>query len=220
MGAEERMSPAARSLAGKRVSVNVSPVQFRQKDFVDIVNAALTESGIDPARLEIEVTEGVLIDDDKRAEQILKQIKKLGLSIALDDFGTGYASLGYLSRFPFDTIKIDRSFVREITVSENARAIVTSIAGLGNGLKMRVVAEGVEALEQAAMLADIGCQELQGFLLGHPMPVDDLDKLSPERIAGIVDSARRLRRAAAEQAPTPADITSEAASTALMQFAV
>ena len=162
----------------------------------------------------------MLIDDDKRAEQILKQIKKLGLSIALDDFGTGYASLGYLSRFPFDTIKIDRSFVREITVSENARAIVTSIAGLGNGLKMRVVAEGVEALEQAAMLADIGCQELQGFLLGHPMPVDDLDKLSPERIAGIVDSARRLRRAAAEQAPTPADITSEAASTALMQFAV
>ncbi|HHZ08144.1 MAG TPA: ammonium transporter [Rhizobiales bacterium] len=190
-------------LAGMRVSVNVSPVQFRQKDFVDIVAAALDEAGVEPWRLEIEVTEGVLIDDDKRAERILRQLKKRGLSLALDDFGTGYASLGYLSRFPFDTIKIDRTFVSEITVSENARAIVASIVGLGNGLRMRVVAEGVEALEQAAMLCQIGCHELQGFLLGHPTPVERLDKLSPERIADIADTARRLGNATAAQAPTP-----------------
>ena len=187
-------------LAGRRISINVSPVQFRQKTFVDVIKAAIHESGIDPSMLEIEVTEGVLIDDDKRAERILKQLKTLGLTVALDDFGTGYASLGYLSRFPFDVIKIDRSFVREIATSPNVRAIVTSIAGLGNGLNMRVVAEGVEALEEAAILAEIGCDELQGYLLGRPLPVEALDALSAEEVAGIVDAARRMQRATAEHA--------------------
>ncbi len=187
-------------LAGKRISVNVSPVQFRQKNFVDIVKTTIEETGIDPRMLEIEVTEGVLIDDDTRAERILKKLKKLGLTVALDDFGTGYASLGYLSRFPFDAIKIDRSFVREITTSQNARAIVTSIAGLGNGLNMRVVAEGVEALAEAAILTDIGCDELQGYLLGRPVPVDAIGGSSAEDVAAIVDAARRMRRAATEQA--------------------
>ncbi|MDN2583519.1 ammonium transporter [Aquibium sp. ELW1220] len=179
-------------LAGARVSVNVSPVQFRQKTFVEMVETVLRETRVDPALIEIEITEGVLIDDDRRAHAILKALKALGLAIAMDDFGTGYSSLSYLGRFPFDTIKIDRSFVRELGTSENARAIVQSIIGLGHGLKMNLIAEGVETLEEAGMLAAMGCQELQGFLLGRPAPLGDAGHPSQSEIADILRRARAL----------------------------
>jgi len=179
-------------LAGARVSVNVSPVQFRQKTFVEMVETVLRETAVDPALIEIEVTEGVLIDDDLRAHAILKALKALGLTIAMDDFGTGYSSLSYLGRFPFDTIKIDRSFVRELSTSQNARAIVDSIIGLGRGLRMNLIAEGVETLEEAGILASIGCQELQGFLLGRPAPLGDAGHPSQAEIADIVRRARAL----------------------------
>ncbi|RST84724.1 ammonium transporter [Aquibium carbonis] len=171
---------------GARISVNVSPVQFRQKTFVEMVESVLRETGVDPRLIEIEVTEGVLIDDVLRAQTILKSLKALGLTIALDDFGTGYSSLSYLGRFPFDTIKIDRSFVRELTTSESARAIVETIIGLGRGLKMNLIAEGVETLEEAGILASIGCQELQGYLLGHPAPIGAASHPTPDDIADIV----------------------------------
>ena len=174
-----------------RVSVNVSPVQFRQKDFVETVARALEATGFDAARLEIEITEGVLIDDDQRARRILDQLKALGVSIALDDFGTGYSSLGYLSRFPFDTIKIDRSFVHEMTTSENARAIIRTIIGLGDGLNINVVAEGVEVVEEVSLLANSGCRELQGFLLGRPVPIGKLGEFDSEAIADIMREAER-----------------------------
>ena len=177
---------AIEKLGEARVSVNVSPIQFRQKNFVEMVESVLAETGIDPGRLELEITEGVLIDDDRRATRILGQLKALGVTIALDDFGTGYSSLSYLSRFPFDTIKIDRSFVRELTKSENARAIVRTIIGLGSGLKMNVVAEGVEVVDEARMLAGIGCRELQGFLLGRPVPVEELAEIDEEAVARII----------------------------------
>ncbi len=172
-----------------RVSVNVSPVQFRQKDFVETVATILAETGFDPTRLEIEITEGVLIDDDQRARRILDQLKAIGISIALDDFGTGYSSLGYLSRFPFDTIKIDRSFVHDMTRSENARAIIRTIIGLGDGLNINVVAEGVEVPEEVNLLVAGGCRELQGFLLGRPVPVSKLRNFSSQAIAEMMGEA-------------------------------
>ena len=191
------------------VSVNVSPVQFRQADFVAMVGVALAESGLPPHRLELEITEGVLIDDDHRARRILKELKQLGVTIALDDFGTGYASLGYLSRFPFDTIKVDRSFVRELLSSANARAIVTSIVGLGNGLSMTVVAEGVERAEEARMLVEIGCSELQGFLLGRPEPVVRLAADDPMAVAEASCGSPSSHAAGLRHAVPPADRPAE-----------
>lgn len=156
------------------ISVNVSPLQFRRADFVADLASLLKTTGADPRRLELEITEGVLIEDDRRAVQILNDLKGMGFQIALDDFGTGYSSLSYLSRYPFDTIKIDRSFVNNIGVVENAQVIVRTIIELGTGLGMKIVAEGVETTEQALFLAHAGCDELQGFLLGRPSKVSDI----------------------------------------------
>jgi len=183
---------AMNRLGGARVSVNVSPIQLRQKTFVEMVAEILQQTGLPPEKLELEITEGVFIDDDERAYRILNRLKNLGVSIALDDFGTGYSSLGYLSRFPFDTIKIDRSFVRELTTSENARAIIRTIIGLGGGLRMNVVAEGVEKVGEASLLAECGCRELQGFLLGRPAPLDSLAGLDPAILDQVTSAAPQL----------------------------
>jgi Amt family ammonium transporter len=155
---------------GLHLSVNVSPVQFRHPDFLTNLDSIVAAAGIAPDKLELEITESVLIDDDERALQILIHLKRSGFRIALDDFGTGYSSLSYLSRYPFDVIKIDRSFVAALGTEESADAIVRSIIDLGRGLGMRVVAEGVETIEQAMYLSETGCDELQGYLLGRPLP--------------------------------------------------
>ena len=174
-------------LGGARVSVNVSPIQFRQRNFVEAVEAAIADTGIDPTMLELEITEGILIDDDKRAHRILTELKRLGVTVALDDFGTGYSSLGYLGRFPVDTIKIDRSFVRDMAKSDTAMTIVRAIAGLGSGLGMTIVAEGVETMEEARLLAHIGCREFQGFLFGRPTPVAAIQDIDHKAIASTVE---------------------------------
>ncbi|MCF3640068.1 ammonium transporter [Rhizobium sp. TRM95111] len=199
-----------------QLSVNVSPIQFRQTTFLQVVRTVLQSTGIDPRRLELEITEGMLIDDDRRALAILKELKKLGVSIALDDFGTGYSSLSYLSRFPFDTIKIDRSFVTGLGSNENAPAIIRSIIDLGTGLGMTVVAEGIETVEAAISLVEAGCDELQGYLLGKPMPVSAVASAIDPELAGLLvqakadsvsaprrlaDMSRRLRPAAADPDP-------------------
>lgn len=158
------------------ISVNVSPLQFRHSDFLQNLSDLLARTGADPARLELEITESVLIENDQRAIFILNEIKRMGFGIALDDFGTGYSSLSYLSRYPFDTIKIDRSFVSNLTETDNAPVIVRSIIDLGAGLGMKIVAEGVETIEEALFLAHAGCDELQGFLVGRPKPVDELQR--------------------------------------------
>jgi Amt family ammonium transporter len=158
---------------GLHLSVNVSPVQFRHPDFLANLDGIVTKAAIAPDKLELEITESVLIDDDERALQILNHLKLRGFRIALDDFGTGYSSLSYLSRYPFDVIKIDRSFVAALGTEDSANAIVRSIIDLGRGLGMRVVAEGVETIEQALYLSETGCDELQGYLLGRPLPVAD-----------------------------------------------
>jgi Amt family ammonium transporter len=128
-------------------------MQFREKGLVDTVKRILTQTGLPPSQLEIEITENVLIDDDERALSVLRSLKKLGCRIALDDFGTGYSSLGYLSRFPFDCIKIDRSFVQAMHTEDNAAAIVETIIRLGRATNMTIVAEGVEHDEELGELA-------------------------------------------------------------------
>ncbi len=150
------------------VSVNVSGHQFRAKGFVERIAAVLKETGLAPRCLELEITESVLLHEVDRTETILRQLKRIGVSIALDDFGTGYSSLSYLSRFPVDRIKIDRSFVQSIASNPRNKAIVQTIVSLGRELGLKVIAEGVETLEQRKILTAMGCLELQGFLFGRP----------------------------------------------------
>ncbi|MGV8937140.1 MAG: ammonium transporter [Allorhizobium sp.] len=171
---EQACRMLATQLVTGRLSINVSAIQFRHADFLESLMDIVSRAGIDPHRIELEITESVLIDDDKRALHILTALKTYGFDIALDDFGTGYSSLSYLSRYPFDAIKIDQSFVSSLGVEESAAAIVRSIIDLGAGLGMVVVSEGVETIEQALFLVQAGCDELQGYLLGRPVPAKDI----------------------------------------------
>jgi EAL domain-containing protein (putative c-di-GMP-specific phosphodiesterase class I) len=157
-----------------RVAVNVSPVQFRSQTLALNVAAALAASGLAASRLELEITEAVLIRDDA-ALDALHQLRKLGVRIALDDFGTGYSSLSYLQRFPFDKIKIDRSFVAEITTRSDSAAIVCAVAGLAKSLDVTVTAEGVETAEQFDLLRAAGCHQAQGYLFGRPSPTLEIE---------------------------------------------
>ncbi|WP_055047930.1 sensor domain-containing protein [Devosia sp. A16] len=157
--------PEALSLA-----VNLSPAQFRHRAVVRTVTDALERTGLAPHRLELEITESVLFDENVEALAALQQLHQLGIRVALDDFGTGYSSLSYLRRFAFDKIKIDRSFVSDLPGAEDSAAIVRAIIGLGRSLKTRVTAEGVETWEQLLMLRAEGCNEAQGYLFSRPLP--------------------------------------------------
>jgi diguanylate cyclase (GGDEF)-like protein len=152
-----------------RVAVNLSAVQFGSRGLVRIVSDALRESGLAACRLELEITESVLLENTDEALAILHALRDLGVTISMDDFGTGYSSLSYLRRFPFDKIKIDQSFVRDLSDSGDAAAIVRAITGLGRSLGMATTAEGVERCEQIAQLQDEGCNELQGFYFSRPV---------------------------------------------------
>ncbi|WP_192357309.1 sensor domain-containing protein [Mesorhizobium mediterraneum] len=153
------------------IAVNLSPVQFRQGDLPGMVHSILLQSALDPTRLELEITESVLFDDLSRASSILRRLKSLGVKIALDDFGTGYSSLSYLQSFPFDKIKIDKSFVWMLENPQSA-AIIRAIVGLGRDLSMHIVAEGVETIDQLSFLTKEGCTALQGYLIGRPHPIE------------------------------------------------
>lgn len=167
----------------QRVSVNVSPIQFRNRDLPTMILAALEKSGLSPSRLEVEVTETVLISDAQGALDILRQVRALGVRIALDDFGTGYSSLSYLRSFPFDKVKIDRSFVTDLVVRRDNQVIVQGIRDIADGLGMSITAEGVETAEQAAHLRRTGCHELQGYLFSKPIPAEELTFLGDPRLA-------------------------------------
>jgi len=158
----------ARDWDGLTVAVNVSPLQFRRQDFVEVVERILVETGLDPARLELELTESTLLGNVDDAEKAMQRLKAHGVRFALDDFGTGYSSLLYLRRFPFDRIKIDRSFVRSIETAADAASIVHAIVSLGRGLGMKVTAEGVETAEQQLFLRAAGVHSMQGFRFGKP----------------------------------------------------
>jgi diguanylate cyclase (GGDEF)-like protein/PAS domain S-box-containing protein len=154
-----------------QVAVNVSAIQFRRGNLRHLVQTILRESGIAPARLELEITEGVLIENVARAASMLKSLKVLGVRVALDDFGTGYSSLSYLQSFPLDRIKIDRSFIASLGRTGRSLAIVRAVIGLAHGLGLPVLAEGVETNDQLATLIGEGCDEMQGFLIGRPRPI-------------------------------------------------
>jgi diguanylate cyclase (GGDEF)-like protein len=157
-----------------RLAVNLSPIEFRTGDLLEMITSALAQSGLAASRLEIEITESVLLQKSERNISILHQIKDLGVSIVLDDFGTGYSSLGYLRMFPFDKIKIDKSFVREMPDRADCAAIVCAIASLGRELDMVTVAEGVETREHLELVRAAGCQQAQGFLFSRPCPASQL----------------------------------------------
>ena len=154
-----------------QVAVNLSPVQFQHGDLPKLVHEVLLETGLAPHRLELEITEGVLVGDFSRAVSILRRLKALGVHIAMDDFGTGYSSLSYLQAFPFDKIKIDQTFVAKLQINPQSEAIVRAVIGLGHGLNLPVVAEGVETADQSAFLAREACDQVQGFLIGRPAPI-------------------------------------------------
>jgi diguanylate cyclase (GGDEF)-like protein/PAS domain S-box-containing protein len=157
-----------------RLAVNVSARQFTGCDLVAVVGDILRRTGLDPTRLEIEITETLLINDGDAALTVLQGLKRLGVRIVLDDFGTGYSSLSYLQRFPFDKVKIDKSFVQNLTSSESARTIVGAIVAMSHQLRLEVTAEGVEAEEELALLHSEHCDQIQGFLLSRPIPQQDV----------------------------------------------
>jgi len=182
------------------VAVNVSPAQFRQGNLVYSVQRALAKSGLDPQRLEIEITEGVLIDDEARAVKVLRGLKDLGVSLAIDDFGTGYSSLSYLRAFPFDKIKIDRSFVTGLQNDTEAQIIVCATIDLARDLGIAAVVEGVEDFDELGALGYQPDLVLQGFLLSRPLTrgkIADFDEASKgirAEIATLVGSAKPLRQ--------------------------
>lgn len=156
------------------VSVNVSALQLNQPGFADVVMQLLQQYQLQPAQLELEITERVLLDDSDEISVMLQQLTTLGVQISLDDFGTGYSSLSYLSRFPLQTLKIDRSFVQAMADSDRSRDLVRAIVAMGQSLQLQLVAEGVETKEQAAVLTGLGCQFLQGYYLSRPQSADNI----------------------------------------------
>ena len=177
------LSEACRQLAawktkGLRIgvmAVNVSAQEFRDHRLLESLQRALDQSGIAPSELEIEITESVLMSETETSQRIIDRMRELGVGIGIDDFGTGYSSLSYLKRLRPNQLKIDRSFVSDTATDNDSRAIVNGIVGLANALSLTVVAEGVETLEQEQFLRDIGCQTLQGYFIGRPMPVEQFE---------------------------------------------
>ena len=170
-----------------KVAVNLSPVQFRSRNLVQAVISALGRSGLSPRRLELEITESVFLAETESNLAILHQLRELGVSISMDDFGTGYSSLSYLRSFPFDKIKIDRSFVKDLAEREDCVAIVRAISGLGRSLNITTTAEGVETTDQLDWLRAEGCNEVQGFLFSAARPAAEIAAL----LAGFGSSASK-----------------------------
>jgi diguanylate cyclase (GGDEF)-like protein/PAS domain S-box-containing protein len=173
-----------------QIAVNLSPAQFMHGDVVSLVHSILLETGLSPGRLELEITEGVLIEDFDRGLALLRRLKALGVRISMDDFGSGYSSLSYLQAFPFDKIKIDRAFVINLGRNPQSAAIIRAVIGLGHGLEMSIVAEGVETQEQLSFLAAEGCDAVQGYFLGKPLPIGQYAALVG-RSGAAMEAARK-----------------------------
>jgi EAL domain-containing protein (putative c-di-GMP-specific phosphodiesterase class I) len=194
---------AARWAKPLKLSVNIAAAQLSQSNLPRIVHEALLETGLSPARLELEITEASIIDDLHGTLQILRRLKLLGVAIAMDDYGTGYASLSTLQKFPFDKIKIDRSFVEGVGTDRASTAIVKATILLANSLDITVLAEGVERQEHLDFLREQGCSEVQGYLFGRPQPASEITGLVGGR--GRTGNERRAPgNAYAEIFPPPA----------------
>ena len=185
----------AKRWPGIYVAVNLSPLQMRDSAIIDLVRAALAESGVPPWRLMLEITEGVLIDNPEEMIKRIKDLHGLGVRIALDDFGSGYSNLGYLQRFPLDKLKIDKSFVAALGRSANGGVIIQAIVALGRALGLSVLVEGVETEEQRVLLRLAGCDEMQGFLFAKPAPARTIDRLlaQPTRAGGMRRPAEQAK---------------------------
>ncbi|OIQ63563.1 phytochrome-like protein cph2 [mine drainage metagenome] len=168
---------AARWPEDIHVAVNISAAQFRSPGLMQVIVGALATSGLQPTRLEIEITETVLLHNREATLAVLHQLRELGIRIAMDDFGTGHSSLAYLQRFPFDTIKIDRSFVKDITENTGSLNIVRAVAALARDMGLTATAEGVETSEQLERVTSEGCTEMQGFLFSRPLPAHEIERL-------------------------------------------
>ncbi len=176
------------------LSVNVSPLQFQHPDFYAELTGALETTGADPARLELEVTERMVMSGGEATTHLLQRIKRLGVRVSLDDFGTGYCSLSYLRRFPIDTLKIDRTFVRDLTTDTDTATIIRAIISMARSLNKNVVAEGVETAEQADFLRDAGCAQLQGFRFGKALPVAEFNARLDAQPPPSLNAERSLAR--------------------------
>ncbi len=174
---EQAMRWIAAGHAPILIAVNISALEFRHRDFVDGVRAVLLDTGMDPFRLQLEITESVLMREAGASKAILEELKSMGVQLAVDDFGTGYSSLSYLQQFPIDILKIDRSFVQDLATGHGNRVIVDAVIGMGNSLGKRIVAEGVETESQLAFLEARHCDAAQGYLFSHPLSVEAFDRL-------------------------------------------
>lgn len=172
-----------------KVAVNLSAAQFQSDKLFDVILCALVESGLPPERLELEVTESILLQNKENYGAMIQQLKNIGISIVLDDFGTGYSSLSDLTRFPFDKIKIDKSFTQGLSNRADCAAVVASVLTLARGLDIAVTAEGVETKQQFELLRAAGVNQLQGYLFGRPCPVAELDFSALERTGQAVEAA-------------------------------
>jgi len=170
----------------RSMAVNISAMEFRDENFLHGVFAIIEETGIDPASLELELTESVLMKRAESAKSILEALKARGVQIAVDDFGTGYSSLSYLRKFPIDALKIDQSFIHQITTAPEETIIVTAVISMGRSLHLRVVAEGVESHEELAFLQAHQCEEAQGYYFSRPVIAEEFAKLLKTGIAEAV----------------------------------
>jgi EAL domain-containing protein (putative c-di-GMP-specific phosphodiesterase class I) len=180
-----------------RIAVNLSPLQLNQPNLPTLVHEILVQTGLSPKRLELEITESALFKDYQRALDNLRRLKALGVRIAMDDFGTGFSSLSTLQSFPFDKIKIDKSFVENIHRHDRATVIVRAVLGLGRSLEIPCVAEGVETQEQIDFLRGEDCAELQGYAIGRPSPVDSISAWT------LASATSAYKPEPAEAAPAP-----------------
>ena len=187
---------AEAGLPALTMAVNVSAMEFREEDFLDGVFTTLAGTGLDPRLLELELTESLLVKQPESAASILHALRERGVRLAIDDFGTGYSSLSYLRKFPVDTLKIDQSFVRQISTGGDDTIIVTAIIALARSLKLRVVAEGVETAEELAFLRAHQCDEVQGYYFSRPVP--------PQQFARLLKTGIPQRAVAGQRSPVAA----------------
>ena len=162
-----------------RIAVNISPIHFLEPKFLRLMRAALAAHDLEPRYLEIELTETTVMDHAENSIQILEELSRMGVLVSIDDFGTGYSSMSYLRRFPIDKLKIDRSFIKDLTVSSDAASIVKAIISLAHSLRLKVVAEGVETAEQLEQLREFGCDQFQGFYRSAAVLPGEIEKFLP-----------------------------------------
>jgi EAL domain-containing protein (putative c-di-GMP-specific phosphodiesterase class I) len=186
-----------------RIAINVSPLELREKDFVATVRAILTETGLEPCYLELELTETFLMQDATVTAAVLQALKDLGVMLALDDFGTGYSSLSHLQRFPIDTLKIDQSFVRDLVTDADDASIVSAVISMGESLHMRVVAEGVETRDQVVFLQEHSCPEGQGYYFSRPVVAGQLTRLLGSGLAETAVAMNTLGEGLDTPGPLP-----------------